>query len=132
MLSYLRISEAAALALHTLGQLAKSDGRSITNIEIAEKLDVSEHHLAKVHQKLVRAGILKAVRGPSGGFRLASPASEIRLIDAVEAVEGSFAPHECLLGRPKCVAPDCVMGKLSRTVNEEVRNFLTSTTVAQL
>ena len=128
MYSFLRISEASAIALHTVRVLAGAPDESVTNQDIASLLDVSVHHLAKVHQRLVRAGILRGVRGPTGGFRLAREARDITLMEVVEAVEGSFEPCQCLLGRPKCVASPCALGQMSDAVNSMVRDFLTGTT----
>ena len=132
MYSFLRISEASALALHTVGVLAAQRDSQITNQDISASLNVSGHHLAKVHRSLVRAGILIAVRGPSGGFRLARDPEEIRLIQIVEAIEGPFEPSQCLLGRPKCQSDCCVLGKMSSSINEQVRTFLNDTTADKL
>jgi Rrf2 family protein len=138
MYSFLRISEASALALHTVGVIAAKSADAanadakISNQDISLRLTVSEHHLAKVHQKLVHAGILTAVRGPAGGFQLSRPASEITLMEIVEAVEGPFAPSQCLLGRPRCQSDNCILGGMSQAINSQVRDFLTGTTADKL
>ena len=132
MYSFLRISEASALALHTVGVIARNPDAKVSNLDIASRLAVSEHHLAKVHQRLVHCGILHAVRGPSGGFQLARPATAITLMEIVEAVEGPFAPSQCLLGRPKCQSDCCVLGVVSNSINEQVREFLVTTTADKL
>mgnify|MGYP000879180062 CR=1 FL=1 len=128
----LRISDAAALALHTMAILARAPDRLISTHEIAEMLDLSENHLAKVRQQLAKAGLVDAVRGPSGGFRLAKPPEEITLMEVYEAIEGPFHPSDCLLGRPACDGRKCVLGGLVQSVNGQVRQYLTETTLAQL
>ena len=50
-----------------------------------------EHLVAKLRQ----AGLVTSVRGAHGGYRLAKPATEIAMIDVVEALEGPVAPMEC-------------------------------------
>lgn len=132
MSTCLRISEAAALALHTVGALAQSPGEMVSNQTLAAHLKVSEHHLAKVHQRLVKAGLVRAIRGPRGGFQLARPAEEIKLLEVVQAVEGTFTPQQCLLGRPACVSGQCVMGQFSQSLNRQVREFLETTTADSL
>jgi Rrf2 family protein len=132
MYSFLRISEASALALHTIGVLVRQTEGKTSNLAVSSALGVSEHHLAKVHQRLVHVGILTAVRGPSGGFRLARPAKEITLMQIVEAIEGPFAPSQCLLGREKCQSECCILGKMSSSINEQIRNFLTENTADKL
>ena len=132
MSSFMRISEAASLALHTVGMLAEEPDDVIATREIASRLAVSENHLAKVHQRLSRAGIVTAVRGPAGGFRLARPAADIKLIEVVEAIDGSCRPSQCLLGRPLCRRSSCMLGGLSDAINRHVIEFLSKTSVAQL
>jgi Rrf2 family transcriptional regulator, cysteine metabolism repressor len=59
----------------------------------AELLPLSylEHLVAKLRQ----AGLVSSVRGAHGGYRLAKPATEIAMLDVVEALEGPVAPMEC-------------------------------------
>lgn len=132
MSTCLKISDAAALALHTVDYLVRNSERFVANQEIAAALSVSANHLAKVHQRLVHTGLVFAVRGPGGGFRLAKPAGEITLLSVMEAVDGPFTPSRCLLGRPECSRATCILGDLSADINERVRTFFTNTTVSQL
>ncbi|HET6193736.1 MAG TPA: Rrf2 family transcriptional regulator, partial [Trebonia sp.] len=52
-------------------------------------------YLAKQLQSLVRAGVLTAVTGPRGGFRLARPADQITMLQVVEAVDGGSPFYTC-------------------------------------
>ncbi|MBE7558212.1 Rrf2 family transcriptional regulator [bacterium] len=128
----LKISEAASLALHTVEQLAREKDRFVPTQEIAEALHVSEHHLAKVHQRLARAGLVRSTRGPGGGFQLDRAPAKITLREVYEAVEGPVEPHRCLLGRAECRRIDCLLGGLADRVNREVLDFFEHTTVADL
>lgn len=132
MLSLLRISESAAMALHAIQVLAHNPDRLVSTQEIADTYDVSEHHLAKVQQRLVHAGLIRSVRGPKGGFQLARPADRIRLIEVFEAIEGPLAPCRCLLGRPVCARRSCILGNMADRVNQIVLDVFTRTTVAEL
>ena len=58
--------------------------------------------MAKVFQKLVHAGLLQSAKGRGGGFCLARPAHEIRLIQIVEAMEGPQAYDRCVVGLERC------------------------------
>ena len=69
---------------------------------LAEALGLSFHFLTKVLQILTQAGLMTSFRGPNGGVGLARPASSIRLIDLVEAVDGLDLFESCLLGLPGC------------------------------
>jgi Rrf2 family protein len=133
MAQLVRISEAASLALHTMALLAREDHRRLATQEIAERLGASSHHLAKVMQRLIKAGLVESVRGPRGGFQLRKPAAEIKVLDIYEAIEGCLMEDGCLLGKEVCDAKrECVLGDLVRKVNEVLRERLQATTLAEL
>lgn len=128
----LAISDAASLALHTAGLLAADPARRRPVREIAALLGVSQAHLAKVLQRLARAGLVHSVRGPAGGFVLRRAADEVTLLEVYEAVMGPLHPSPCLLGRPTCSAAGCVLGGLLRRVDAEVRTYLEGTRLSAL
>lgn len=98
--SMLRISDAAALAFHTMVLLAQSQAKLTSVHDIANTLDASENHLAKVCQRLAKAGLIESVRGPRGGFRLAKPPTDIALIDIYEAIEDHSSRSTASLESP--------------------------------
>ena len=55
--------------------------------EIAKRQSVSLPYLEQLFVKLRRADLVVAVRGPGGGYRLARPAAEIRVVDILSAVD---------------------------------------------
>lgn len=82
--------------LHCATTLAQLDpGTSASVTQLAQHYDLPSAYLSKQLKTLVRAGLLAATTGPRGGFRLARPASEITLLQIVEAVDGTSAPYEC-------------------------------------
>ena len=131
MAANLRISEAASLALHAMALLANGAGQTRATKEIAQSLKVSDHHLAKVMQRLNRAGLVEGMRGPRGGFRLAGKGRATTLLEVFEAVEGPLPGQSCLLGRPACAGP-CALGGLLRRLGEDVRGYLADTTLGDL
>jgi Rrf2 family transcriptional regulator, nitric oxide-sensitive transcriptional repressor len=134
MSNLVRISEAASLAIHTMALLAREPDELFTNDAIARRLGASGHHLSKVMQRLVKAGMVESLRGPAGGFRLGISPGEIELLQVYEAVEGPIAdPQEaCPLGRPACKKKTCVLGTLMCRLHEQARNYLAETTVEAL
>jgi len=56
--------------------------------EMAADVGVSEHYLEQVMALLRRAGLVQATRGASGGYELTRPASELRLLDFLRALDG--------------------------------------------
>jgi Rrf2 family protein len=92
----MQLGEGVEWALHSCSLLAVlPDGQTLPASRLAEFHDVSAAYLAKHLQALSQAGIVEAVPGRRGGYRLARPAAEITLLDMVEAVEGSDASFRC-------------------------------------
>jgi len=132
MATALKLSEAASLALHAMVFLAAHPGRRWSARALARKLRGSEAHLAKVLQRLVKAGLVDSARGRNGGFKLARAQSRIRLIDVYQAVEGKLARGHCLMDRPVCGGSKCILGGLLRTLDTWLRAYLSGTKLSQL
>lgn len=128
----LRISERASLALHAVTFLATRGGEPARVKEVAGALSGSAAHLSKVLQALVRGGLLKGTRGPSGGYRLARPAGEITLLQVVEAVEGPLDLRACLFGTPVCGGNCCLLGGMVDGFNRRLRDHLAGATVGKI
>jgi len=120
MVRILNISEGSIIALHAALLLSKGTDEPTTTSEAAEQMKVSAAHLSKVFQRLAKAGIVRAVRGPRGGYLLGQPLSEIRLLDVLEAVEGPMKLNPCLLNAPRCGDDGCMLGGLLGTINNQV------------
>jgi Rrf2 family transcriptional regulator, cysteine metabolism repressor len=112
---------------------------SLGAVAEAETLPLSylEHLVAKLRE----AGLVTSVRGAHGGYRLARPASEIPMLEVVEALEGPIAPMECFHadreGRVLCsheldAGHSCATKLLWTRVHGGVTKALTSTTLADL
>jgi Rrf2 family protein len=134
MASLVKISEAASLAIHTMALLARERDEHFTNEMIARRLGAPEHHLAKVMQRLAKAGLVESLRGPAGGFRLGVSPKDVGLLEIYEAVEGpmSDAGAACPLGRPACKKKTCMLGTLMCRLHRQALNYLAKTTVEQL
>jgi len=75
----------AMVALADLALVANDDLVSLA--EISKRQDISLPYLEQLFVKLRRAGLVEAVRGPGGGYRLARSPEEIRVSEVMEAVE---------------------------------------------
>ena len=92
----MRISEGVEWALHCCGLLAiVPDGTTLPAGRLAEYHGVPPAYLAKHLQSLAAAGIFESVPGRRGGYRLARPASDITLLEVVDAIEGGEAAFTC-------------------------------------
>jgi Rrf2 family protein len=131
MADLIRMSEATALALHTMVAVAERDGATRT-ADIAEELHASEAHLSKVLQQLVRVGLLRSKRGPSGGYALTKPADEISLLDVYEAFEGPIRTDGCLFSEPVCRQVTCILGDLVGRLRSEALDHMRSTSLSDV
>ncbi len=128
----LGISEATSIALHAMVFLAANPKKPISTREIASALEVSEAHLSKVMQRLVRTGLVTSMRGPRGGFMLERDANDISLLEVYESIEGALERNTCLLGVPICGGKHCILGKLPGMINKKVADYLSKTRLLQL
>jgi Rrf2 family protein len=85
----MKLSRASTNALNALEYMAaRGEDAAVASHHIAKARHISEGFLLKVLKPLVPAGVLRSVKGPHGGYRLARPASKITLLEVVEAVDG--------------------------------------------
>lgn len=128
-----------------LGRRAGDEGSggaepvALAAVAEAETLPLS--YLEHLVAKLRHAGLVSSVRGARGGYRLAKPASEIQMLEVVEALEGTIAPMECFHverdGRVLCSHEDdgdraCATKLLWTRVQGGVTRALAGTTLADL
>ena len=84
----MKLSTKGRYAMVALADIAtQPDGDLVTLGDISKRQDVSLPYLEQLFVKLRRAGLVASVRGPGGGYRLARPASEIRVVDILAAVD---------------------------------------------
>jgi Rrf2 family protein len=92
----MKLPESTEWVLHAATALAQLDpGAAASAAQLAEHYDLPAAYLAKQLQALVRAGVLTAITGPRGGFRLARPADQITMLQVVEAVDGGSSFYTC-------------------------------------
>lgn len=128
----------SASATHALRAIAFLAGQpreeAVLGRELARKVGVPTHYLAKVLAALARAGVLTASRGARGGYRLARPASRIKLLEVVVPFEGARTRPGCLLrpGRPCRTSGACSAHQAWSGVKERYVEFLQRTTVEDI
>lgn len=92
----MRLSDGVEWGLHCAVLLAVvPPDRALTTQRLAEYHGVPAAYLAKHLQAMSRAGILDAVQGPRGGYRLARPAAAITALDVLEAIDGPEPAFTC-------------------------------------
>ena len=89
-------------ALHCLLWIAGPLERPPSSRDLAEIQGISPAFLKKIFPKLEKAGIVEATGGIRGGYRLARPASDITVLDVIDAVEGPKRLFDCQEIRGRC------------------------------
>ena len=97
----LELSSEGRYALRALLHLAWT-GEQVSARRISTEAGVPPRLLARILANLSRAGLVESEQGRSGGTKLARPATEITLREAVEAVEGPFGVTRCIVEDRAC------------------------------
>ncbi|GHC32846.1 MULTISPECIES: Rrf2 family transcriptional regulator [Gemmobacter] len=84
----MKLSTKGRYAMVALADLALAKPEDLVSLaEISKRQDISLPYLEQLFVKLRRAGLVEAVRGPGGGYRLSRSPSDIRVSEVMEAVE---------------------------------------------
>lgn len=96
------LSQTSEYALRAMVHLAAlEDGGAMNSETIAARTKVPQGYLSKVLRDLVVADLIASQRGPHGGFALARPATQISMLDVVNAVDPLMRIKRCPLGNPE-------------------------------
>ena len=132
----MKLSTKGRYAVMALVDLAANDaGRPIALAEIAERQEISLSYLEQLFAKLRRGGLVKSVRGPGGGYRLAHPATETRISDIILAVDEPIRATRCQPGQPfgcRGNQSRCMTHDLWEELSNQIYLFLSSVTVADV
>ncbi len=142
----MRMSTRGRFGLRALLHLAENDnGAPVSVSALSGEMAVSADYLMQLFVKLRRAGLIKSVRGPRGGFKLSRPPAKITVGDVVRAVEGPvgvapcITPESCYGGRTRrqaegfCPKRDsCAARMVWQKLSAEIETFLDSTDLRQV
>jgi Rrf2 family protein len=136
-----QLGEGVEWAVHTCTVLALvPEGQVLPASKLAEFHELPPAYLAKHLQSLASAGIVQAVPGRRGGYRLARPAAEISVLSIVQAIEGHAPAFRCTEVRqrgPAAVDPalytrTCAIARVMWAAEAAWRETLAATSVLDL
>ncbi|MPZ15732.1 MAG: Rrf2 family transcriptional regulator [Chloroflexi bacterium] len=129
----MRISMRADYGARAMMDLAEHYGKSRTqSADIAERQAVPESYLEQLLTSLRKAGLVRSVRGPTGGHDLARPPSEITLGDVLDVLEGVSSPVACMDDGPCSVSTACVLQDVWREVADSYQRAVHAITIEDL
>jgi Rrf2 family protein len=128
----LELTRRSEYAIRACMRLAGSD-RLVSSREIAAATDVPERFLARVLVELVKAGLIEAQLGRTGGYRLVRPPRELTLLALVEAIEGPSRSARCVLRQRACDPTHaCAIHPVWASAQSGLIGVLEKTTLADL
>src|SRR4051795_8746429 len=127
-------SRSAEYAIRAFVHLARvPDGKYAMVKNVAEQEEIPAHFLAKILQQLARKGLLRSSKGPTGGFALKRDASDIRLLEIVEALDGLSSYQQCAMGLSECsAAMPCGMHDRWSGLRSRIMEYLEQNSIGDL
>ena len=105
----------------------------VTLHDIASKLGIPKAFLSKILQQLGRTGIVRSLKGPSGGFTLSRDPASLTVREIVEEIDGPLKVFECFSsGAADCSHHgNCKILAVFDTVTSEIGRVLGKVTLAE-
>ncbi|HKI34644.1 MAG TPA: Rrf2 family transcriptional regulator [Gemmataceae bacterium] len=129
----MKLSRASSYALAALAHLAREKPDApLASHDMAKAEGTPKRYLLKVLGSLADVGILRSLRGPGGGYRLARPAKDVTLLEVVEAVDGPIHGEAPDLGKEGVAALDKRLQAVCDEAAALVRQRLAKVTLAEL
>ena len=131
----MKISTRGRYALRLMLDIAlNEDGEPVRIKNIAMRQELSDKYLEQIISILHKAGFVRSVRGPQGGYCLTRKPEEYTVGEILRLTEGSLAPVACL-EQPEnpCARIDqCATVQLWKKINDAVSGVVDTVTLADL
>ena len=132
-MSLMQIPRKIEYALRAMIHMADNPDEVARGLEIAERQQIPKYYLEKVIRDLMRRGLVRARRGPGGGYQLARPPETISFKDIIEAVEGPIALNVCMDGSNSCqLKPTCRMFRVWEEGQRVLLEVFSHTTLREI
>lgn len=131
----MKVSTRGRYALRIMLDIALSDsGKPVRVKEIAERQEISEKYMEQIISILNKAGYVRSIRGPQGGYFLTRRPEEYTVGMILRLTEGNMAPVECVeyedYSCPR--QEDCVTFLLWKKLDDAIRGVIDSVTLEDL
>ena len=132
-MSLMQIPRKIEYALRAMIHLADHPEGVARGTEIARHEQIPKYYLEKVIRDLMHRGLVRARRGPGGGYQLARPADEVTFKDVIEAVEGPITLNVCVDGLRQCdMQPTCRMFRVWEEGQRSLLDIFSHTTILEI
>jgi Rrf2 family protein len=131
----LKLTKKADYGLIALKHLAVQEPKavSVSAKEIADTYRIPVPLLAKVLQRMARAGFLHSEQGTNGGYRLARDPRTINALEVIRAIDGPIILTHCFTGDVECgQSSRCTVREPLRRVHQGILQLLESITISDM
>lgn len=129
----MRLTTKGRFAVTAMLDLALNEvDKPVTLAGISERQGISLSYLEQLFSRLRRNGLVKSVRGPGGGYRIAKQHSEISVSDIITAVDELIDATQCG-GEENCHEERrCMTHDLWASLNSKILEYLSGVSLADL
>ena len=131
----MRVSSRSDYGLRALIELAGHFGQGpLQSSEIALRRHIPEQYLDQLLTTLRKAGIIRSIRGPSGGHELVKNPADVTVLEVIQALEGSLSPVSWLDEPPEVTdhPHQCGQREIWERIREATTSILSTYSVADL
>ena len=130
----LKLTKKADYGLMAMKHLAEhGHGAACSAKDVAESYGIPQEALAKILQRLVKAGLLISQHGTNGGYTLKRSAETISAFEVIRAIDGPLFITSCITVRGECGQSDrCTIREPLRRVNDSIEQVLRSISISEM
>jgi Rrf2 family protein len=130
----LKLTKKADYGLMAMRHLPEhGHGAACSAKDVAESYGIPQEALAKILQRLAKAGLLISQHGTNGGYMLARGPETISAFDVIRAIDGPLFITSCITVRGECDQSDrCTIREPLRRVNDSIEHVLRSISISEM
>ncbi len=129
----MRLFKSSEYAIRCLVYMARCGDEICSVKRLSDALEIPYKFLGRLMSRLGAAGIVTAVHGKHGGYHIARPLDQLRLVDIIDVVEGMESYDRCILGFETCDDENpCPMHERWTEQKRRIVAMLETTTLADL
>ncbi len=129
----LKLTKKADYGLIAMRHLAQNaDHGSVSAKDLADSYGIPQEALAKILQRLAKAGLVKSMHGTRGGYTLSRGPQQISALEVIVAIDGPLFMTSCFSDR-NCEQTDrCTVREPLRKVGESIQQVLSRLTISEM
>jgi Rrf2 family protein len=135
MLKLTKKADYGLIALKHLAEVGQAEGEATASSakDIADAYQLPQEALAKILQRLVKAGLLVSQHGTNGGYALGREAARITAFEVIRAIDGPLFFTSCSTHKGECQqSSTCNVKEPLAKVSESIRQVLMRISIADM